>query len=100
MSIRREVNEPIGSFNDCFHQAYTRLQDPYLHNDAAALPVYYAALDNLTLASVKRMCPSLTTLVTAYVEAIVGSANLGQNISGLLPSLGLVAHPMQIQGLN
>lgn len=96
MSVRREVNEPISSFSDRFHRAYTRLQDSYLHNDAGALPVYYAVLDNLTSALVKRMCLPLTTLVTAYVEAVVASADLGQNISGPLPSLGSVAHPMQI----
>lgn len=77
MSVRREVNEPIGSFNDHFHCAFTRLQDPYLHNDAAALPVYYAALDNLTSALVKRMHLPPPSLVTAYTEAIVASAYLG-----------------------
>lgn len=94
MSIRQEINEPIGSFNDRFHRAYTRLHDPYLHNDVAALPVYYAALDNLMLALVKRMQLPPTSLVAAYKEAVVASADLGQNISGPLPSLGLVAHPM------
>lgn len=96
MSIRKEVNKPIRSFNDCFHRAYTRLQDPYLRNDVVALPFYYTALDNLTSVLVKRIRPALTTLVTAYTEAVVASVDLGQNISGPLPSLGLVAYLMQI----
>lgn len=100
MSVWREINELICSFNDHFHRAFMRLQDPYVHNDVVAFPIYYAALDNLTSALVKRMLLPLTTLVSAYAEAIIASAYLGHNISGPLPSLGLVAHPMQVQGLN
>lgn len=73
MSVKREVNEPIGSFNDYFHHAFMRLQDPYIHNDVATLPVYYVALDNLMLALVKRMHLPLTSLVTAYSEVVVAS---------------------------
>lgn len=100
MSVRREVNEPIGSFNNRFHRAYTRLQDSYLHNDITNLPVYYATLDNLTSALVKMMQPPPASLVAAYKKAVVASADLGQNISSSLPSLGPIAHLMQIQGLN
>lgn len=94
MIVHREINEPINSFNDRFHRAYTRLQDPYTLNDVATLVVYYATLDNLIAALVKRMRPPPTRLVDAYARAVIASTNLGQNISGLLPSLGPVAHLM------
>lgn len=71
-----------------------------MHDDVAAMPIYYAILDNLTSALVKRVRLSLTTLVSAYAEVVIASANLGQNISSSLPSLGLLDHPMQVQGLN
>lgn len=88
MEIRREVNGLISSFNDWFQWAYTRLQAPYVLNDDAILPVYYAALDNLTTTLVKRMNPPPTRLVDAYAEEVVVNTDLGKNISGLLPSLG------------
>lgn len=69
-------------------------------NDVVSFPVYYATLDNLTGALVKRMQPPLPRLVDTYVEVVIGSANFGQNISGPLPSLGRVVHPLQIQGLT
>lgn len=94
MSVQREINEPIGSFNDRFHRAFMRLQDPYVHNDFVALPIYYETLENLTSTLVKRMHPLLTSLVTTYAKAVVASTDLGKNISSPLPSLGLVAHPM------
>lgn len=99
MTIHREINEPINSFNDRFHQAYTRLHAPYTLNDVVSLPVYYIALDNLTATLVKIMQPPLTRLVEAYEEAIITSTDLGLKFFGLLPSLGLVAHLMQAQGL-
>lgn len=80
MSIRREVNKPIKSFNDQFHQAYMRLQNPYVLNDAIILPVYYATLDNLTAMLVKRMNPPLARLVDAYLEAVIANIELGKKI--------------------
>lgn len=50
MSVRREIDKLISSFNDWFHQAYTMLHAPYVLNDAATFPIYYVSLDNLTAA--------------------------------------------------
>lgn len=69
-------------------------------NDVVSIPIYYTTLDNLTAALVKRMQPPLTRLVNTYANVIISSIDLGKKISGLMPSLGLVAHLMQVQGLN
>lgn len=77
MIAHREINELISSFNDRFPQAYMRLQAPYVLNDVVSLPVYYAALDNLTTVVVKRMQPPLTRLVDTYLKVVISNIDLG-----------------------
>lgn len=91
MSIKREVSEPINLFNNRFHGAYIRLQSPYVVNDASTKAVYYAALDNIIATLVKRMHQTPQNLVDTYV-VVKASDDLGQHLTGPLPSLGLVAN--------
>lgn len=100
IKVKREVNEPIASFNNRFHRAFTRLQDPYVLDDGTALGVYYEALDSLTATFLKWRPNPPGTLSDAYTEAVQLSTDLRQHLTGPLPSLGPVAHPNQIQAVN
>lgn len=33
--VKREVNDPIGSFNNRFNDVYTKLQAPYVVDDSS-----------------------------------------------------------------
>lgn len=99
VEMKRQGQEPINSFNNKFHKAFTRLQDPYVVSDASAREIYYSALDYLTSMFVRQSHPASTTLMEAYAKAMEISKGLGQNIAGPLLQLGPPAMPNQIQGI-
>lgn len=101
VEIKRQEHEPISTFNNRFHKAYTRLRDPYLLDNAAALPIYYEALDRLTAMFVKSTNPLPADLKGAYVVAITASTGLGIGLApGPLHYLGNAASQNQIQDIN
>lgn len=51
------------SFNNRFHWEYTRLQAPYVVDDATTLEVYYEGLDSLATTFLKWRHNPPTTLV-------------------------------------
>lgn len=100
VEVKRQGHEPISSFNNRFHKAFTRLQDPYVVSDASAREIYYSALDYLTVMFVQQSHPAPTTLTEAYAKAMEISKGLGQNIAGPLVQLGPPAMPNQVQEIS
>lgn len=100
VEVKRQGHEPISSFNNRFHKAFTRLQDPYVVSDASAREIYYSALDYLTAMFVRQTQPAPTTLIEAYAKAMEISKGLGQNIRGPLLQLGPPTMPNQIQEIS
>lgn len=74
------------------------MQPLYTIDDSFGRAIYYYALDNLTSALVERMHQPPRDLVSAYVEAIKASMELGKHLSRPFPSLGPIANPSQIHG--
>jgi len=100
VEIRWEEGEMISTFNNRFQKAYSRQQAPYAIDQAAALPIYYAALDKLTSMFARRANPVPASLAAAYAAAVEVSTQLGQTTSGPLNHMGPVAMPNQIPMIN
>lgn len=101
MKIRRQEHEPISTFNNRFHKAYTRLRDLYSLNNAATLPVYYAPLDCLTFVFVKSKGTLPTNLKEAYASAISVSNDL--EVGTAIGPLNYLGNPIaqgQIQNID